>query len=70
MLKQAQDDRFKPNYRFYVIFCRKIEKMNFYFVPGIILDHFSYPKSIFGYRKVNFLLNFAKINFDQKIDFL
>ena len=44
--------------------------MNCYFVPGIILDHFSYRKSIFGYRKVEILRNFTIVFFDSKIDFL
>ena len=39
--------------------------LNFCFVPGIILDHFSYRKSIFRYPKLN-NLDF----FDIKIDFL
>ena len=34
-------------------FYRKIEKKSkFYFVPGIILDHFRHPKSISRYRKL------------------
>ena len=40
---------------FYMIFYRKIEKKSkFYFVPGIILDHFGYPKSIFDIQKSKF----------------
>ena len=42
----------------------------FYFVPGIILDHFRHPKPIFRYRNIEILLNFAKSIFDLVIDFL
>ena len=44
--------------------------LNFYFVLGIILDHFRHPKSIFRYRKLKILWKFAKHVFDLKIDFL
>ena len=70
MLKQAQNDRFKLKYRLYMIFYRKIEKkLTFYFVPGIILDHFSYPKSIFRYRNSIFYEILPK-KIDQKICFV
>ena len=39
-------------------------------VPGIILNHFSYRKSIFRYPKLKDLRNFTKTNIDLKIDFL
>ena len=71
MLKQAQNDRFKPNYRFYVIACRKIEqKMTLDFVPGIILDHFSYPESIFRYRKLKILYKNGFCLLTPELDFL
>ena len=46
----------------------------FYFVPGIILDHFRHPKSIFRYRKLKQLWMFTKKwprnrFFNWKIDF-
>ena len=52
-------------------FYRKITKTSkFYFVLGIILDHFMNPKSIFRYRKLKILRHFTKQVFDLKIDFL
>ena len=36
------------------------QKMTFYFVPGIILNHFSYRKSIFRYPSQNFMKNSKK----------
>ena len=54
-----------------MIFYRQLKKTSkSYFVPGIILDHFSYRKSIFWYPKLKILRNFKKFIFDQKIDFL
>ena len=41
----------------------------FVFVPGIILDHFSNRKSIFGYRKVE-ILRFLQVFFDSQIESL
>ena len=69
MLKYLQNRCFRPKYRFYMIFYRKIENMTFYFVPGIILDHFRHPKSIFWYPKLKISWNFTK-KLDQKINFL
>jgi len=47
-------------------FYPKIEnKLSFYFVPGIILDHFGYRKSIFRYPKLKILWNFGKCVFDN-----
>ena len=47
-----------------------------YFVPGIILDHFTHPKSVFWYRKLKILWTFTKKTnwsknqfFHIKIDF-
>ena len=50
---------FDENIGYIRIFIEKLKnKSKSYFVPGIILDHFSYRKSIFGYRKVEvFSLN-------------
>ena len=44
----------------YIIF------LNFYFVPGIILDHFRHPKSNFWYPKLKILRNFTKKQFIKK----
>ena len=44
--------------------------MTFYFVPGIILDHFGYQKSIFRYSKLKIVRFVGKLVSDQKIDFL
>ena len=41
---------------FILIFIEKLKnKLTFYFVPGIILDHFGYRKSIFRYPKLKIL---------------
>ena len=50
---------------------RKIQKKSkFYFVKGIILDHFRHPKSIFWYRKVEIFMKICKNKFlDQKTIF-
>ena len=44
------------NTGFIRFFMEKLKnKLTFYFVPGISLDHFRHPKSIFRYRKVEIL---------------
>ena len=41
-----------------------------HFDPGIILDHFRHPKSIFRYLKIEILRFVYNFCFDLKIDFL
>jgi len=61
MLKQAQNDRFKLKYRFYMIFIENLKCfLSFYFVTGIILDHVSDRKSIFRYPKLKSLWKMAR----------
>ena len=46
------------------------KKSKYYFVPGIILDHFRHPKSIFGIENLKIYENLQENVFDLKINFL